>query len=83
MWERRSVFITQDTVDKLPSSAIVKYEEDQYRIFFNDGQIKCYICHQLGHTTKQCEYNYENASEKNPAEPISNDLSKSTYKRSK
>ena len=65
--ERRRVFISKETAEKLPSSEFVTFEDDQYRVFYNDAQIKCFICHQFGHTTQTCEFskssgNYEQLS---------------------
>ncbi|CAG7723020.1 unnamed protein product [Allacma fusca] len=68
--ERRSVFITEDTANKLPPSVLINYEEDQYRIFFNDTKIKCFICHEFGHTSNQCQYSYENAAKNSDASTI-------------
>lgn len=46
-----------DLAEEFPAFKIIKYYEDEYRVFYNDAQIKCFICHQYGHTTQYWEYN--------------------------
>lgn len=54
--EKRKVFISKDNVHKLPASEFVEFEEDKYRVFYNDSLVKCLLCQQFGHTTQTCEY---------------------------
>ena len=55
--ERRYVYIPAESAEKLPSSELIKFDDDEYRAFYNDSLVKCFICHQTGHTTQACEYN--------------------------
>ncbi|CAG7677266.1 unnamed protein product [Allacma fusca] len=54
--ERRSVFIPIESESKLPPSEMITYDEEEYRVFYNNAQVKCFICHQLGHTTATCDF---------------------------
>lgn len=79
--ERRFVYIPTEAAGKLPPSEIVKFGEDEYRVFYNDAQIKCFVCHQFGHTTQTCEYNKKpeetELSPSNVENSTENDLTKS------
>lgn len=51
------VYIPLNLAGKVPASEIIKYDEDEYRIFYNHDQITHFIRHQFGHTKQSCEYN--------------------------
>ncbi|KAK5646712.1 hypothetical protein RI129_005176 [Pyrocoelia pectoralis] len=51
---RRSVYIESLDDKPLPTSIAVTFEEDTYRIFLQDDEIKCFRCNEIGHTTSKC-----------------------------
>ncbi|KAL4104307.1 hypothetical protein QTP88_019608 [Uroleucon formosanum] len=51
---RRQIYISQDSMSKLPSSITVTTENTTFRIFINDDTVTCFQCHQTGHFSSQC-----------------------------
>lgn len=52
---RRQVYISQDSVSKLPSSITVTLENTTFRIFITDDTVTCFQCHKTGHFSSQCK----------------------------
>ncbi len=46
---RRQVFITPESASKLPASALMKFDDDEYHLFFNDDKVRCFLCKEDGH----------------------------------
>ncbi|KAE9528602.1 hypothetical protein AGLY_012177 [Aphis glycines] len=57
---RRQIYINYDDVPKLPSSLLINVNNNQFRIFFTDDKITCFLCKSVGHTTTNCNKNTEN-----------------------
>jgi len=53
---RRQIYISQDSMPKLPSSITVTIENTTFRIFIiiTDDTVTCFQCHQTGHLSNQC-----------------------------
>lgn len=62
---RRQIFIKHEDISKLPSSLVIEINETQFRIFFTDDKITCFLCKAIGHTTNNCKNNTENKPEIN------------------
>jgi len=73
---RRQVFLKHEDIHKLPNSLVISLNETQFRIFFTDDVLTCFLCKTTGHTTNNCKLNIEDKSEKNPLSNT-NDLNKS------
>jgi len=56
---RRQMFIKHDDIPKLPNSLLITLNESQFRIFFTDDKITCFLCKTTGHTTNNCKNNIE------------------------
>ncbi|KAE9534169.1 hypothetical protein AGLY_008676 [Aphis glycines] len=56
---RRQIYINYDDVPKLPSSLLINVNDNQFRIFFTDDKITCFLCKSVGHTTTNCNKNTE------------------------
>jgi len=56
---RRQMFIKHDDIPKLPNSLLITLNESQFRIFFSDDKITCFLCKTTGHTTNNCKNNIE------------------------
>jgi len=56
---RRQMFLNYEDVPKLPNSLLINVNENQFRIFFSDDQITCFLCSSVGHTTSNCKKNNE------------------------
>jgi len=52
---RRQMYIKYDDIPKLPSSLLISANESQFRIFFTDDKITCFICKSTGHTSLTCK----------------------------
>lgn len=66
---RRQVYINHEDIPKLPSSMLISQNDNQFRIFFSDDTLTCFLCKAVGHTSNNCKKN----SEKNSTiEPIIN-----------
>lgn len=57
---RRFTYITPNERDPIPETALITFQGDEYRIFIQDDQVKCYRCNRLGHTAQKCNYALEN-----------------------
>lgn len=68
---RRQIFLKHEDIPKLPNSLVITLNETQFRIFFTDDKITCFLCKAIGHTTNNCKNKVENISESNPL-PITN-----------
>lgn len=60
------MFLKHEDISKLPNSLVITLNETQFRIFFADDKITCFLCKGTGHTTNNCKNNIENISESNP-----------------
>ncbi|KAL4103944.1 hypothetical protein QTP88_019261 [Uroleucon formosanum] len=56
---RRQMFLNHEDVPKLPNLLLINVNENQFRIFFTDDQITCFVCSSVGHTTSNCRKNNE------------------------
>jgi hypothetical protein len=65
---RRQMFLNHEDVHKLPNSLLINVNENQFRIFFTDDQITCFVCSSIGHTTSNCKKNNEVNSKNDPIE---------------
>lgn len=52
---RRQLYIHPDDNEKLPSSILINFDQTDYRIFFTDDTVICYVCKQTGHTSNHCK----------------------------
>ncbi|CAI6345631.1 unnamed protein product [Macrosiphum euphorbiae] len=57
---RRQVYLHPDDIHRLPSSLLINYDQTDYRIFFSDDTVLCYICKQTGHTSNHCKKDLDN-----------------------
>ncbi|CAI6350579.1 unnamed protein product [Macrosiphum euphorbiae] len=60
---RRQMYIKYDDIPKLPSSLLISANESQFRIFFTDDKITCFICKSTGHTSLTCKKSNLNNTE--------------------
>ncbi len=51
---RRWVYIACDEEVTIPTSILLTYEGESYRIFLNENEVRCHTCHALGHISEQC-----------------------------
>ena len=51
---KREFYIDPEQVEKIPESHLIQYEETSYRIFFSPDSVKCFICQEIGHISKNC-----------------------------
>lgn len=56
---RRQMYINNEDISKLPSSLIVNYIDNQFRIFFTDDTLTCFFCKSNGHTSNNFKINLE------------------------
>lgn len=57
---RRQLYIHPEDNEKMPSSILINFDHTDYRIFFSDDTVTCYLCKQKGHTTNHCKNVIEN-----------------------
>ena len=50
---RRQVFLKHEDIHKLPNSLVISLNETQFRIFFTDDVLTCFLCKTTGHNNKQ------------------------------
>ncbi|KAE9533568.1 hypothetical protein AGLY_009206 [Aphis glycines] len=65
---RRQMFLNHEDVHKLPNSLLINVNENQFRIFFTDDQITCFVYSSIGHITSNCKKNNEVNSKNDPIE---------------
>lgn len=76
--ERLFISIPSEVADKFPQSETVKFDEDEYKVFYNDALMKCSISHHIEHITQSCEYAYNNIEEEAKRNSIENEVDTST-----
>lgn len=69
---RRQMYINNEDFCKIPSSLIINVNDNQFRIFFTDDTLTCFLCKSNGHTSNNCKIN-----------PVSKPLYENTIKSSK
>ena len=52
----RAVYIHDDENLILPSSILLKYNNENHRIFVTNDELHCYLCKSTGHTASSCAY---------------------------
>jgi len=52
---RRQVYIKHEDIPKLPNSLVISSNESQFRIFFTDDIVTCFLCKASGHTSNNCK----------------------------
>lgn len=53
---RRQVYIINNEDITIPESITVIFEENMYRLFLTEDNIRCTICQKRGHTENQCHH---------------------------
>lgn len=53
---RRQFFATEDTTSSIPPTLLIKYDDEEYRVFLTDDQLKCFRCKEVGHVAAKCQY---------------------------
>ena len=70
---RRAVYIIEDEKTTLPTSLLISYENETYRIFINESEQRCHLCGISSHNAVNCPTidttNKEFIPEKSSAEP--------------
>lgn len=52
---RRQVYVAIDeNADNVPSSILLNFEDEDYRIFISDDRLKCFACKEVGHVAAKC-----------------------------
>lgn len=51
---RRQVFIHLEQSVEVPSSLLISFESEEYRIFLSDDKLKCFRCKEEGHIAANC-----------------------------
>jgi hypothetical protein len=54
---RHQIYIKHEDIPNLPGSILINTNETNFRIFFTDDTITCYICKSTGHTSMTCNKN--------------------------
>ena len=54
---RRQIYINHEDIPKLPSSMLITQNDNQFRIFFTDDTLTCFLCKAVGHTSNNCKNN--------------------------
>ena len=76
---RCGVYIEELSNNELPNSLLINYENENYRIFINDGKLRCHICNDNSHNADQCptitnstpiSQNQESHSSDQPEDPV-------------
>jgi len=57
---RQRLYIHPEDNEKMTSSILINFDHTDYRIFFSDDTVTCYLCKQTGHTTNHCKNVIEN-----------------------
>ncbi|KAL4090743.1 hypothetical protein QTP88_025522 [Uroleucon formosanum] len=52
---RRQLYIKHEDIPKLPNSLVISTNESQFRIFFTDDIVTCFICKASRHTSNNCK----------------------------
>lgn len=63
---RRQVYVSAETMQNLPMTAVLNYQNQQRRIFFNDDKVRCFICNEFGHVSAACAQAINELENKNP-----------------
>lgn len=59
---RRQIYINHEDIPKLPSSILITQNDNQFRIFFTNDSLTCFLCKAVGHTSNNCKKNSETNS---------------------
>lgn len=66
---RRQLFIKQEDIPKLPNSLVITLNDSQFRIFFTDDVVTCFLCKASGHTTNNCKNIVDKQDKNTPSSP--------------
>lgn len=66
---RRQIYINHEDIPRLPSSMLITQNDNQFRIFFTDDTLTCFLCKAVGHTSNNCKKKLQKNS---TIEPIIN-----------
>jgi hypothetical protein len=53
----RKMYINHEGYTKLPSSTLITINDNQFRIFFTNDNLTCFLCKVSGHTSNNCNKN--------------------------
>lgn len=72
---RRQAYINAESIEKIPPTAVLNFEGEQYCIFFNDDQLRCFHCKEIGHASISCPTNIlpDEGKQTNPDETKENE----------
>jgi hypothetical protein len=55
----RKMYINNEDTSKLPDSLIINVNDNQFRIFFTDDNLTCFLCKSNSRTSNNCKTNHE------------------------
>lgn len=60
---RRFLYIVDDGKTILPDSILIKHENENFRIFVADADLRCYLCKEFGHIASTCDQSMDTYDE--------------------
>jgi hypothetical protein len=52
---RRCVYVYSEIELQLPDSFLISFEDENYRIYLSNDQLRCYLCKSFGHVAEKCD----------------------------
>lgn len=59
---RRFMFVFDDEKLNLPDSILLNFEDENYRIFISNDDLRCFLCKSHGHISANCDKNVEDTA---------------------
>lgn len=51
---RRQFFVAEESSGSIPSSLMISFDNEEYRVYLTDDQMRCFRCKETGHVAAKC-----------------------------